>query len=110
MKVRVTKYYENFTKQGMEMITGRVKWFNKTKGYGFICPEDGSEDVFIHVTVLEKTGMRYLEEEQNVMFETEIKNGRLRAINIEVEGATPHDISPSSPTLADEADDTEAAA
>tara|TARA_R110002095_G_scaffold94253_2_gene82028 strand:+ start:3848 stop:4126 length:279 start_codon:yes stop_codon:yes gene_type:complete len=92
------------------MISGRVKWFNKTKGYGFICPEDGSEDVFIHVTVLEKTGMRYLEEEQDVKFETEIKNGRLRAINIEVDGATPLDISPSSPTLSDEADDKEAAA
>lgn len=68
------------------MIPGKVKWFNKTKGYGFICPEDGSEDVFIHVTILEKTGLRYLEEEQEVFFETEIKNGRLRANNIEVPG------------------------
>lgn len=92
------------------MISGRVKWFNKTKGYGFICPEDGSEDVFIHVTVLEKTGMRYLEEEQNVRFETEIKNGRLRAVNIEVEGVTPLDISPSTLIHADEVDDKEAAA
>ncbi|HBN22337.1 MAG TPA: cold-shock protein [Holosporales bacterium] len=92
------------------MISGTVKWFNKTKGYGFICPEDGSEDVFIHVTVLEKTGMRYLEEEQTVKFETEIKNGRLRAINIEVDGATLLDISPPSPTPADKAEDKEAAA
>ncbi len=68
------------------MISGKVKWFNKTKGYGFICPEDSSEDVFIHVTVLEKIGMRSLDEEQHVEFETEIKNGRLRAINIAVEG------------------------
>lgn len=68
------------------MVPGKVKWFNKTKGYGFICPEDGSEDVFIHVTILEKTGMRYLEEEQDVHFETEIKNGRLRATSIEIEG------------------------
>lgn len=91
------------------MISGTVKWFNKTKGYGFICPEDGSEDVFIHVTVLEKTGMRYLEEEQTVKFETEIKNGRLRAINIEVEGVTALDISPSSKAV-EEADDKEVAA
>tara|TARA_R110002111_G_scaffold235560_1_gene296796 strand:+ start:363 stop:629 length:267 start_codon:yes stop_codon:yes gene_type:complete len=88
------------------MVSGTVKWFNKTKGYGFICPEDGSEDVFIHVTVLEKTGMRYLEEEQTVKFETEIKNGRLRAVNIEVEGGTPLGTS----TSFDEADDKEEAA
>lgn len=91
------------------MISGTVKWFNKTKGYGFICPEDGSEDVFIHVTVLEKTGMRYLEEEQTVKFETEIKNGRLRAVNIEVDGVKPLDISPAS-TSTSVTEDKEAAA
>ena len=91
------------------MISGTVKWFNKTKGYGFICPEDSSEDVFIHVTVLEKIGMRSLEEEQKVKFETEIKNGRLRAINIEVEDAMPLDISPAS-TDSEKMDPEEAAA
>lgn len=90
------------------MISGTVKWFNKTKGYGFICPKDGSEDVFIHVTVLEKTGMRYLEEEQHVNFETEIKNGRLRAINIEIEGAAELDIMPAAETFEnDESTDSE---
>jgi cold-shock DNA-binding protein family len=66
------------------MSSGIVKWFNKTKGYGFILPDDGGEDVFVHVTVLEKTGTRYLEEGQPLHFETEIKNGRLRAISIEL--------------------------
>lgn len=76
------------------MITGKVKWFNKTKGYGFICPEDNSEDVFIHVTVLEKIGLRHLEEEQIVHFETEIKNGRLRAINVSVDDILPqHEVA-----------------
>ena len=78
------------------MISGKVKWFNKTKGYGFICPEDNSEDVFIHVTVLEKIGMRSLEEDQHVEFETEIKNGRLRAVNIAVEGYEPVENSTDS--------------
>lgn len=64
------------------MASGKVKWFNKTKGYGFIVPEDGSEDVFVHITVLEKAGFRSLEEGQVLEFETEIKNGRLRAIAV----------------------------
>jgi cold shock protein len=66
------------------MSSGIVKWFNKTKGYGFILPDDGGEDVFVHVTVLEKTGTRYLEEGQPLDFEAEIKNGRLRAVSVEL--------------------------
>lgn len=64
------------------MSVGKVKWFNKTKGYGFIMPDDGGDDVFVHVTVLEKSGLRRLEESQGVEFETEIKDGRLRAITV----------------------------
>lgn len=66
------------------MLDGTVKWFNKTKGYGFICPNDGSDDVFIHVTTLEQIGIRYLDEDQAVSYETEIKDGRLRATAVSV--------------------------
>lgn len=69
------------------MSNGTVKWFNKVKGYGFIVPTDGGEDVFIHVTTLEKAGMKRLEEGQEVEYEAEIKDGRLRAVNITGEHA-----------------------
>lgn len=71
------------------MIEGTVKWFNKTKGYGFICPTDKSDDVFVHVTILEKIGLRYLDENQTIFFETEIKDGRLRATDVSLDGKTP---------------------
>lgn len=64
------------------MSVGKVKWFNKIKGYGFIVPEEGGDDVFVHVTVLEQSGIRRLEEAQSVEFEAEIKDGRLRAITV----------------------------
>ena len=51
------------------MPTGKVKWFNKTKGYGFIQPDDGSKDVFVHISAVEKAGMGTLAEGQKVMFE-----------------------------------------
>ena len=52
------------------MATGTVKWFNPEKGYGFITPEDGSADVFVHFSAIEGTGYRNLEEGQRVEFET----------------------------------------
>lgn len=64
------------------MSFGTVKWFNKVKGYGFIVPEGEGEDVFVHVTVLEKANIRSLEEGQHVSYEAEIKEGRLRAISL----------------------------
>lgn len=51
------------------MTTGTVKWFNSTKGYGFIQPEDGSADVFVHISAVERAGMRELTEGQKINYE-----------------------------------------
>ena len=51
------------------MSTGTVKWFNAQKGYGFIQPDDGSKDVFVHISALEKAGMASLQEGQKLSFE-----------------------------------------
>lgn len=51
------------------MATGTVKWFNKTKGYGFIAPDTGGKDVFVHITAVEKAGLGDLQEGQKLAFE-----------------------------------------
>ncbi len=51
------------------MATGTVKWFNKTKGYGFIAPDTGGKDVFVHITAVERSGLSDLQEGQKVAFE-----------------------------------------
>ncbi|MBT4803373.1 MAG: cold-shock protein [Legionellales bacterium] len=68
----------------METKTGKVKWFNRTKGYGFIEPEDKSNDVFIHISELEKKGYRDLAENQRVSFTIESNRGKLSATEIEI--------------------------
>jgi CspA family cold shock protein len=66
------------------MATGTVKWFNSTKGYGFIQPADGSKDVFVHVTAVEKAGLRSLQEGQQVTYEVSMERGKPAAVNIQV--------------------------
>jgi CspA family cold shock protein len=65
------------------MPTGTVKFFNTTKGFGFIQPDDGSKDVFVHVSAVERAGLGTLKENQKVSFEVEKgRDGRSSAINL----------------------------
>ena len=66
------------------MSVGTVKWFNAVKGFGFIQPEDGGNDVFVHISAVERAGIGNLKEGQRVTFEVERsqKNGKLAATNL----------------------------
>ena len=64
------------------MATGTVKWFNPTKGFGFIQPEDGSKDVFVHISAVEKSGLGGLAEGQRVSFEVVTEKGKTAAGNL----------------------------
>jgi CspA family cold shock protein len=66
------------------MTTGTVKWFNTQKGYGFIKPDSGSKDVFVHISALEQSGLATLNEGQKISFDTETRNGKTAAINLKV--------------------------
>ena len=65
------------------MITGTVKFFNTTKGFGFIAPEDGSKDVFVHISAVERSGMAPLVEGQKVSFEVQADPRGPKAVNIQ---------------------------
>ncbi|WP_116132325.1 cold-shock protein [Tropicimonas sp. IMCC34043] len=66
------------------MATGTVKWFNTTKGYGFIAPEGGSRDVFVHISAVERSGLTGLQDGQKVSFDiTPGRDGRESATNLE---------------------------
>ena len=65
------------------MATGTVKWFNPTKGYGFIQPDDGGNDAFVHITALEQSGIDNLNEGAKVSFDLEMgRNGKEAASNL----------------------------
>lgn len=64
-------------------ITGTVKFFNADKGYGFIAPEGGGDDAFVHITAVERAGMRTLDKDQRVQYELEQdKRGKMSAVNL----------------------------
>ncbi|MEO5866074.1 MAG: cold-shock protein [Sphingomonas sp.] len=65
------------------MTTGTVKFFNADKGYGFIAPEDGGQDAFVHISAVERAGMRTLDKDQRVNYELETDNrGKTSAVNL----------------------------
>ena len=66
------------------MANGTVKWFNPNKGYGFIQPEDGGKDVFVHISALERAGIQSLNEGQKISFETATNKGKISAANLKL--------------------------
>jgi len=73
------------------MPTGIVKWFNGRKGYGFIEPEDGGNDVFVHVTALKDSGIKFLNEGDKVSYELTENRGRMAAGNLSLDGESSSD-------------------
>ncbi|KQW68192.1 cold-shock protein [Phenylobacterium sp. Root77] len=68
------------------MATGTVKWFNGTKGYGFIQPDDGGADIFVHISAVERAGLRSLNEGQKITYDLEQdrRSGKMAAGNLQV--------------------------
>lgn len=64
------------------MAIGTVKWFNATKGFGFIVPQDGGKDVFVHITAVQKAGMTGLNEGQKISYDVEMERGKAAATNL----------------------------
>lgn len=68
------------------MATGKVKWFNDQKGYGFIKPDAGGSDVFVHISAVERSGLRTLQEDQTIEYElhTDERRGKTSAVNLKI--------------------------
>jgi CspA family cold shock protein len=85
--VCVARYVPNLRVQNvkeMTMATGTVKWFNPTKGYGFIQPQGGGKDVFVHISAVERAGLSTLNEGQTVQYEVVSNRGKESAENLKV--------------------------
>ena len=66
------------------MASGKVKWFNSQKGFGFIQPDDGGQDAFVHITAVEQAGMRSLAKDQKVSYDLEQdQRGKTKAVNLQ---------------------------
>ena len=80
-----SRYVDGVKQEISIMPTGKVKWFNKTKGFGFIAPDEGDKDIFVHISALERSGIDDLADDQKVSFEISSgRDGRESADNIEL--------------------------
>ena len=68
--------------KGLKMPSGKVKWFNAKKGYGFITDDETQKDIFLHVSELENSKLRVLKEDQNIVYDIKEEKNKLQAINI----------------------------
>ena len=91
------------------MPTGIVKWFNGRKGYGFIEPEDGGNDVFVHVTALKDSGIKFLNEGDKVSYELTENRGRMAAGNLSLDGESSSDSDEAPSDEVEEAAEEEVA-
>jgi CspA family cold shock protein len=73
-----------FNKEGNMKAKGTVKWFNPDKGYGFVAPDNGKKDVFIHMSALKEAGLDNLDEDQKIEYEVVEEKGRESATNIKL--------------------------
>jgi len=69
------------------MATGIVKWFNTNKGFGFIQPQEGGADVFVHISALERAGLSDLKEGQHISYELATNKGKTSAVNLKLSDA-----------------------
>jgi CspA family cold shock protein len=74
----------DYAYQEFPMANGTVKWFNNTKGYGFIQPEAGGSDVFVHISAVERAGLSTLNEGQKVSYELATQKGKTSAVDLKV--------------------------
>ena len=87
--IRVRQTLRNYTQtelKGDLMSKGKVKWFNTQKGFGFIVPDDGGKDVFVHISAVERSGLRGLAENQVIEYELQTEKGKTAAVNLKVSG------------------------
>ena len=68
--------------RGLKMPSGKVKWFNAKKGYGFITDDETKKDIFLHVSALEESKLRVLKEDQKIVYDIKEEKNKLQAINI----------------------------